>query len=147
MNGWLALKMSSGFVTPIILSKWSPGGTGSAIIDSTLSRMKRLLGCYAQVLWLFVSLNARSLEADSAGTVELKFENGARILELPLVSGVERFKVLRAPNVTDTFKESAVGSIAGYRWTEPGLPQIATAEFFSVEMVRRIQPIFWSQRF
>jgi uncharacterized protein (DUF1800 family) len=62
---------------------------------------------------------------------DLRITNGTKTLDLPLVSGVDEFKILRSTNVTQPFIESSSGTISGYQWTENGT---AGNEFFTVEM-------------
>jgi uncharacterized protein (DUF1800 family) len=69
--------------------------------------------------------------AESDRSIELTITNGAKTLDLPLVSGVDEFKILRSTNVTEPFIESSSGTISGYQWTEAGT---AGNEFFTVEM-------------
>ena len=65
------------------------------------------------------------------GTIDLTVTNGSKQLKLPLVSGVDAFRVLRAPSLNTPFAPVESGSISGYLWTQPGADG---AEFFRVEM-------------
>src|SRR4051812_9840398 len=93
--------------------------------------MNILWGRCAQIgaLVLF-AFNARATESDDR--LDLSVKNGTKVLELPLISGVDQFKVLRSTNVTQPFVPSSSGTIAGYEWTEPGL---LGTEFFSLDFV------------
>jgi len=65
------------------------------------------------------------------GTIELSVTNGNKQLKLPLVSGVDAFRVLRTPSLNTPFAPAQSGSISGYLWTQPGADGL---EFFRVEM-------------
>ena len=65
------------------------------------------------------------------GTIELSVTNGNKQLRLPLVSGVDAFRVLRTPSLNTPFAPALSGSISGYLWTQPGADGL---EFFRVEM-------------
>jgi uncharacterized protein (DUF1800 family) len=69
--------------------------------------------------------------AESDLSIDLTVTNGTKRLDLPLVSGVDEFKILRSTNITQPFTESASGTISGYQWRENGT---AGNEFFTVEM-------------
>src|SRR6185295_2297363 len=77
-------------------------------------------------------LGGRLSAADNTPSLDLSSSNSTKILELPLVSGVDQFKVLRSPAVTSPFTETTSGTITGYQWAEPGL---LGSEFFTVDMV------------
>lgn len=74
---------------------------------------------------------SRSEAAENSGTVELAITNGTKRLQLPLVSGVDEFKVLTTTNLSEPFRQAAPGSVSGYTWLQPGQGAL---EFFKVEM-------------
>src|SRR5262245_8086127 len=91
-------------------------------------KILRGLGTRLGLAALFVA-HVRAADLDT--TIGLTITNGIKILDLPLVSGVDEFKILRGTNVTQPFTESSSGTISGYQWKEAGTPG---NEFFAVEM-------------
>jgi uncharacterized protein (DUF1800 family) len=65
------------------------------------------------------------------GTIDLTVTNGSKQLRLPVVSGVDAFRVLRTPSLNTPFAPAQSGSVSGYLWTQPGADGV---EFFRVEM-------------
>ena len=65
------------------------------------------------------------------GTIDLTISNGNKQLKLPLVSGVDVFRVLQTPSLNTPFAPAQSGSISGYLWTQPGANGM---EFYRVEM-------------
>jgi uncharacterized protein (DUF1800 family) len=92
--------------------------------------MKTFWGHCAKIgVLVLVAARASAVEDTS---IAISVTNNAKVLQLPLVSGVDQFKVLRSPSVTSPFTETTSGTIAGYEWTEPGL---LGSEFFTVDTV------------
>ncbi len=65
------------------------------------------------------------------GTIDLTVTNGSKQLQLPIVSCVDAFRVLRTPSLNTPFAPAQSGSVSGYLWTQPGADGV---EFFRVEM-------------
>src|SRR3954470_3837614 len=80
--------------------------------------MKLKLGLYGHILG-FALLSFAGRAADSDGTVEIAVTNGTKSLLLPLVSGIDAFKVLATTNLGLPLAES-IGAINGYKWSQPG---------------------------
>ncbi len=85
--------------------------------------------CVRLVLVALVIAHVRAADSDSS--IELTITNNTKVLTLPLISGVDQFKILRSTNLTQPFTESSSGAISGYQWTETGT---AGDEYFAVEM-------------
>lgn len=94
--------------------------------------MKNILRCFVRgsiaASLLGVGLG---LSAQIAGPIHLSITNGVKHLELPLVPGVDEYKVLRSTDLGQPFTLSTGGSLSGYDWTEAGQHPF---EFFRVEM-------------
>ena len=108
-------------------------GTASAALRcaNQYSFMKLKMGQYAQIAGLGFLMVTSICAAELAGTVELTVTNGTKQLQLPVVAGVDEFKVLTTTNLAEPFREAAPGALSGYHWEQPG--QLGL-EFFKVEM-------------
>jgi uncharacterized protein (DUF1800 family) len=93
--------------------------------------MKRFWGLYAQISGMVLLVAGPVFAAETSGTIQLSLTNGTKQIDLPRVSGVDEFKVLRSTNLLEGFKEVAPGALSGYNWQQPGQTGL---EFFKVEM-------------
>jgi uncharacterized protein (DUF1800 family) len=67
-------------------------------------------------------------------TIQLSLTNGTQILDLPLVSGVEEFKILGTTNLGEPFSVVGGGNLSGYLWMTPAAGGL---QFYKVEMIEK----------
>ena len=96
--------------------------------------MKLKWGFCAQIVGLGLLMGSSGYGAED-GSIDLTVTNGTKRLQLPVVSGVDSFRVLRATDLNAAFTLAPTGSISGYNWTQ-ALDQ-SGFEFFRVEMERK----------
>ena len=73
---------------------------------------------------------SRAVDDDS--TIHLSITNGIQTLDLPLVSGVDEFKILGTTNLTAPFSVVGGGNLSGYTWLQPS---VGGLQFYRVEMM------------
>ena len=65
-------------------------------------------------------------------TIQLSVTNGNQVLDLPLVSGVDEFKILGTTNLSQPFSLIGGGNLSGYVWM---MPSAGGLQFYQVQMV------------
>src|SRR5687767_12570477 len=95
--------------------------------------MKLKRGFCAQIAGLGLLMCSSGYGAEGDGSIDLTLTNGTKRLQLPVVSGVDAFHVLRTTDLSAPFSLAPTGSISGYNWTQP-LQAPSSLEFFRVEM-------------
>ncbi len=93
--------------------------------------MKIITGVCAPIFCVFGLLASHTRAADSDTSIDLSITNNTKQLDLPKISGVDQFKVLRSPNINQPFTPSSSGKISGYKWLDPGT---SNREFFTLQM-------------
>jgi len=64
-------------------------------------------------------------------TIQLTVTNGNQVLDLPLVSGVDEFKILGTTNLSQPFSVVGGGNLSGYVWMTPSAGGL---QFYQVQM-------------
>ncbi|MGZ8920557.1 MAG: DUF1800 family protein, partial [Limisphaerales bacterium] len=93
--------------------------------------MNLIRGLCAQIAGLVLLAGSSGYAAENSGTIDISITNETKHLQLPLVSGVDEFRVLRTTNLNVPFSLAPAGTISGYNWVQPGQGEL---EFFRVEL-------------
>lgn len=93
--------------------------------------MKKILRCVVCAAAATLLSLAPAARAQITGPIHLSITNGTKHLDLPMIPGVDGFKVLRSADLGQPFAPDATGSLQGYDWTESGQ---RTHEFFRLEI-------------
>jgi uncharacterized protein (DUF1800 family) len=92
--------------------------------------MKAALGI-ATLCFATLGLLAPPSQAEDSA-IQLSVTNGNQVLDLPLVSGIEEFKILGTTNLSEPFSVVGGGNLSGYTWMAPSAGGL---QFYQVEMV------------
>ena len=101
------------------------------IVSGLYSDMNLGRGLCAQIAGLMLIACHCSFGAENTGLIDLSITNNSKHLQLPLVSGVDEFRVLRTTNLAAPFSLAPAGTVSGYNWVQPGQGEL---EFFRVEL-------------
>lgn len=95
--------------------------------------MKVLLGLLSLFLAVLLGAPTIAAQTDLSSEASISVSNSTKQIALPLIPGVDEFKILATTNLSTAFAPAAGGSVSGYVWQDPS--GLDTREFFQVEVI------------